>query len=170
MSTPNFSDPPPTAILIAKRGRTKPAAKSRVSNGPPIPWMKIAIGATIAFQAVIVVTALYYLARGERQPIDDDDLVLARPAIKLPIAKMAPAVADVEDDIRNPVEVVHPIQRWDEPKEFPLRKNEFVECARIGTDIRFMSEPAEAFQRARAEKKMVFMVHLSGNLEDKEFT
>jgi len=33
-----------------------------------------------------------------------------------------------------------------------------------------MKDPPEAFQAGQAERKMVFMVHLSGNLEDKEFT
>lgn len=46
----------------------------------------------------------------------------------------------------------------------------FVNCDQIGTDVLFMKNPADAFKRARAEKKMVFMVHLSGNLEDKDFT
>jgi hypothetical protein len=47
---------------------------------------------------------------------------------------------------------------------------DFVACARIGTQVKFMKDPPDAFRRARAEKKLVFMVHLSGNLEDPEFT
>ena len=47
---------------------------------------------------------------------------------------------------------------------------DLVTCARIGTQVKFMKDPPDAFRRARAEKKMVFMVHLSGNLEDPEFT
>ena len=30
--------------------------------------------------------------------------------------------------------------------------------------------PVEAFRRARTENKLVFMVHLSGNFEDKDCT
>jgi hypothetical protein len=56
----------------------------------------------------------------------------------------------------------------------PLRKdvdlNVFASCEQIGTNILFMKNPADAFRKAREEKKLVFMVHLSGNLEDKEFT
>jgi hypothetical protein len=56
----------------------------------------------------------------------------------------------------------------------PLRKdidlNVFASCDQIGTNILFMKDPTEAFRKAREEKKLVFMVHLSGNLEDKEFT
>lgn len=42
--------------------------------------------------------------------------------------------------------------------------------ANIGTQITFVKDPPEAFQRAREEKKLVFLIHLSGNFEDKEFT
>jgi hypothetical protein len=33
-----------------------------------------------------------------------------------------------------------------------------------------MKSPPDAFVKARAEKKLVFFVHLSGNLEDPGFT
>jgi hypothetical protein len=46
----------------------------------------------------------------------------------------------------------------------------FANCEQIGTNILFVKDPPEAFKRAKAEKKLVFMVHLSGNLEDKGFT
>lgn len=46
----------------------------------------------------------------------------------------------------------------------------FASCEQIGTKILFMKDPPEAFKRAKAEKKLVFMMHLSGNLEDKGFT
>ena len=39
-------------------------------------------------------------------------------------------------------------------------------CAAI---LKYWDDDA-AFKRARQERKMVFMMHLSGNLEDKEFT
>lgn len=48
--------------------------------------------------------------------------------------------------------------------------NLFQNCEQIGTNVLFMRNPPDAFERAKAEKKMVFMVHLSGNLEDKDFT
>lgn len=40
----------------------------------------------------------------------------------------------------------------------------------LGTDLRFLKDPPEAFRLAKTEKKLVFMLHLSGNFEDKEFT
>ncbi|MBI3822690.1 MAG: hypothetical protein HY289_08420 [Planctomycetes bacterium] len=49
-------------------------------------------------------------------------------------------------------------------------RNIYADCEKIGTKVLFMKNPPDAFQRAKAEKKMVFMVHLSGNLEDKDCT
>jgi len=46
----------------------------------------------------------------------------------------------------------------------------FANCEQIGTNVLFVKEPPQAFLRAKDEKKMVFMVHLSGNLEDPGFT
>lgn len=45
-----------------------------------------------------------------------------------------------------------------------------VSCTQIGTNVLFMKDPPEAFQRAKSEKKLVFVLHLSGNFEDKGFT
>ena len=43
-------------------------------------------------------------------------------------------------------------------------------AAKLGTSINFIANPPEAFQLAKKENKIVFMIHLSGNFEDKEFT
>lgn len=48
--------------------------------------------------------------------------------------------------------------------------NIFANCQQIGTDVLFVKEPPKAFLRAADQKKMVCMVHLSGNLEDPGFT
>jgi hypothetical protein len=46
----------------------------------------------------------------------------------------------------------------------------YASCKQIGSNVLFLKDPPEAFRRARAEKKLVFIVHLSGNLEDPDFT
>jgi hypothetical protein len=43
-------------------------------------------------------------------------------------------------------------------------------AANLGTTIHFVKDPPDAFRQARKEKKLVFMIHLSGNFEEKEFT
>ena len=42
--------------------------------------------------------------------------------------------------------------------------------ADLGTSIHFVADPPEAFKQAKKENKLVFMLHLSGNFEDKCFT
>ena len=46
----------------------------------------------------------------------------------------------------------------------------YASCKQIGSNVRFVRNPVDAFQQAKAEKKMVFIAHLSGNLEDRELT
>jgi hypothetical protein len=53
--------------------------------------------------------------------------------------------------------------------EAPAR-NEPAECGKRGTSIPFVSNPADAFRKAARERKLVFVVHLSGHFEDEEFT
>jgi hypothetical protein len=43
-------------------------------------------------------------------------------------------------------------------------------CEQFGTAIHFITSPVEAFKKAHDENKLVFMMHLSGNFEDKGFT
>lgn len=44
------------------------------------------------------------------------------------------------------------------------------DCQQLGTRVQFIQNPAEAFRLAGEQKKMVFMIHLSGNFEDRGFT
>ena len=154
----------PDAILFAKRAAPKPTPKRKPVFDVNIPWVKIAIGATIGSQAILVLLALFYLARGDRQPIDDD--FLDRPIkVERPLAK-AQLPIERDEEAPKPKAILPP----EEFEDGPLLNDDIVDCAQIGTNVRFMKEPAAAFQKARAEKKMVFMVHLSGDLEDKDFT
>jgi hypothetical protein len=81
------------------------------------------------------------------------------PAIKILPEEIVPRDANgpMDDDLRPAAK-----KAWG--------AGDFVTCARIGTQVQFMKDPPDAFRRAKAEKKLVFMVHLSGNLEDPEFT
>jgi hypothetical protein len=51
-----------------------------------------------------------------------------------------------------------------------LNPSVFASCTQVGTGVNLMKDPTEAFKKARAENKLVFMINLSGNLEDQEFT
>lgn len=39
-----------------------------------------------------------------------------------------------------------------------------------GTRVDFLCSPQEAAERAQKEKKLYFLLHVSGNFEDKKFT
>jgi hypothetical protein len=43
-------------------------------------------------------------------------------------------------------------------------------CSAHGTTIDFLDTPKEAAAQARKEKKLVFVLHVSGNFEDPRFT
>ncbi len=145
MSRPNSSDSYPNAILVKKEPQARKA-----SSATQLPWMYIAIGGGIAWVLVVLLVLAVSSIQGVR-PIEEEALPI--PAIR-PQAAAAPKAAEPAA-----------------PQELkPLEKEDFVDCAQIGTEVRFLKDPAAAFQRAAAEKKMVFMMHLSGNLEDKDFT
>lgn len=91
-----------------------------------------------------------------------------RPAVEeeapmLEIAAAAPPV--VEPSRPEAAPVVEPRR----PRK-TIDLNVYANCAAIGTDILFVKDPPEAFRRAKAENKLVYMMHLSGNLEDPGFT
>jgi hypothetical protein len=43
-------------------------------------------------------------------------------------------------------------------------------CSNHGTTIDFLDTPKEAATQAKKEKKLVFVLHVSGNFEDPRFT
>jgi hypothetical protein len=43
-------------------------------------------------------------------------------------------------------------------------------CGRFGTQVDFVGTPSEAARKARAEEKLVFVLHISGHFEDPRFT
>jgi hypothetical protein len=168
--------PIPDAILVTPQG-SKTAPRRRNSLTPVLAgWMPTIIGGTIAFLGLLVLVAFYLVMRGDRQRLDEE-LLGAPPAepVERRVAgnKKAEVREVAEGNGGGEVAVAKPIEPGNEPLDDlprPGRLDEFVECARIKTDVRFMKEPADAFKRAREEKKLVFMMHLSGNLEDVEFT
>ncbi len=169
MSQPHSSDRLPTVILVTPPNKTdKRSPRRKASSGGEIPWMKVAIGASVAWTAVILVMGLYFVLRGDRQPIDEGGLPPV-PAVKPVAQDLVPLqpVQVAEDRL-----VLQPAAapKVEELPALPANKHDFIDCEQIGVNVLFMKDAAEAFQCGQAEKKTVFIVHLSGNLEDKEFT
>jgi len=75
--------------------------------------------------------------------------------------------------VEEPVALVPAVPLGPQPGKPARRQVDtkiYQSCDQIGTDVLFMKDPFEAYKKAKEEKKMVFMVHLSGNLEDPGFT
>jgi hypothetical protein len=53
----------------------------------------------------------------------------------------------------------------EQPAAIPAEKDNT-----CGTKIQFQSSPTAAYKKARAESKLVFILHVSGNFEDPQFT
>jgi hypothetical protein len=56
-----------------------------------------------------------------------------------------------------------------EAKKDPADDNKDT-CRRFGTAVDFAESPMEAFKQATKEKKLTFVLHISGNFEDSKFT
>jgi hypothetical protein len=137
---------------VARSNRKKVFGKGQ------IPWFHVAIAGGGLWVIIVLVVAGLSAFQNNSVPKEEQ---LPLPAIK-PIAPgFAAAPVPKPADAPNAAAA---------PEIKPLQKEDFVDCQQIGTDVRFLKNPTEAFQRAAVEKKMVFVMHLSGNLEDKDFT
>lgn len=94
------------------------------------------------------------------------DTQVAREAKSSPELKTEPELVKVEE--AKPQAAKRIKSQQPAPKDLDLAV--FANCKEIGTNVLFVKNPPDAFKRAKAENKMVFMVHLSGNLEDPGFT
>jgi hypothetical protein len=108
----------------------------------------------------------------------DEDL---KAVIEAPALRARPLPLPESVDLPPPVEIVPDVaptltEPVPPPAPEPKRPRKavdltvFANCEAIGTDVLFVKDPPEAFRRARQEKKLVYVMHLSGNLEDKDFT
>lgn len=81
-----------------------------------------------------------------------------------------PEVVEETTEVEEPKPQKVKRARPEQPAPKGLDLAVFANCEEIGTNVLFVKNPPEAFKRAKAENKLVFMVHLSGNLEDPGFT
>jgi len=108
--------------------------------------------------------------------------VVQEPAVEHPAPEFVHPVVPVEPPVpvappvagpKAVVPVAFPPEADLEPEEVAKAQEQAkkcVKCREFGTSIEFLENPPDAFKKARAFGKQVFMVHLSGNFEDKEFT
>ena len=55
-------------------------------------------------------------------------------------------------------------------KDGPIKPSEKPTCGEYGTSVHFYASPSDAAKQALKEQKLVFVLHVSGNFEDSEFT
>jgi hypothetical protein len=56
------------------------------------------------------------------------------------------------------------------PAAEPAKKKPAAGCGSHGTSVEFVDTPSEAARLAKKEKKLVFVLHVSGHFEDPRFT
>ncbi len=176
--------PPRVGKLVSVTRRQRPPATplevALPARDPEVPWLIVAtmcgVGAWLVVLALLAVSGM----SGPRRHVE---MAGANPII-VEIEHPAPAVED--EVLQRPAALAAGLERRpapglpDPPPLAPLPAEEpaiapppgKAACAadQLGTDICFVKHPPDAFRQARKDGKLVFMVHLSGNFEDREFT
>jgi hypothetical protein len=107
-------------------------------------------------------------------------------AVALPQAELDNAIPPPREVVVRPAEpvavpIVVPVPVPSEtvaaakPPEFQLPASELLPvaqdgCQTYGTKVRFHKDPAAAMTEARASKRMLFVLHISGHFDDPGFT
>jgi len=95
-----------------------------------------------------------------------------KPSADLPETAVKTAVPEgpPERDPRLPPELIEE-KAADLPKPFdPEAAPRLKKPLTCGTSITFCDDPDAAFQQGKADRKMVFIIHVAGNFEDSGFT
>jgi hypothetical protein len=102
----------------------------------------------------------------------DEALPAAQPVLTEPVAAAVPvpAAKPAEDNPRPPTPG-EPPDSLPEPSAPPLGDSAPVcETQNYETSVAFLGSPAQAGKQAEREGKLVFLLHISGNFEDRQFT
>jgi hypothetical protein len=164
-----------------------------------VPWRHVLIAASAVWTLCVLTVGILVAAAqppaADRAalalvpaPVPSDE-VEATPLLATPLLASLPAPVDMEEDSPLPAKIDPPrvplaalvpavkppvIPKLPEADLGPAipeaPAGPAVGGAKLGTPITFVAAPPDAFKLARQENKLVFMIHLSGNFEDKEFT
>jgi hypothetical protein len=169
--------PPPCLGILAKK--PKPASRQAPFRKPPLLyWQPVA--AAVVITLVLVVTLSVATRPGYSSPQDapvvsplipEDDAVPSGPVVEpvpvteVPVARAARKAGP--DDAGMPLAVLKPalfFSRADERLTAQPGKPTF------GTAVQFERNPSEAALVAEKEGKLLFLLHVSGDFEESEFT
>jgi hypothetical protein len=56
------------------------------------------------------------------------------------------------------------------PREHPPAEEKDLPCETYGTSVKFAPSQAQAAREALKDKKLLYVMHISGNFEDAKFT
>ncbi len=185
----------PVGILVSvtdsscKRAQRIIRPRKPVSPVPwrsPLPWREVLVAVSAVWLVLVVGVALW-AGSSTPAPAPAQEIAVAAVPASAPAADVAAPVAVELADLAAtapepeptplldrlpsvPASVALPVSPTPRPVP-PVAPDVPKSCtARLGTPIDFVVDPPEAFRRAKAENKLVFMIHLSGNFEDQEFT
>ncbi len=183
-----FARPRPRPPLVRRPDPPPATLRQR------IPWCAVLVGAsTVWTMALVVVACLAGPGDAPAVPQTPPPVALAQFAAPAPVAAVeappavvpAPPVADEPEVPPLPPIADGPalglviLKQKEGPEPAPApagvkpiapEEKPATCAANLGTRIPFVKDPPEAFQLARKERKLVLMIHLSGNFEEKEFT
>jgi hypothetical protein len=158
----------PTTALPARRARPRPLLNWR------------AVAAAMAVGVLLVSGVLAWLVTHpsarkapepvvtQADPVPDESARDPQEGGCGPALDERPVVARAPTEVLVPVQTLVPAGEPAQPApEADPPRPAGVTC---GTSVEFVSNPVDAAAQARREKKLLFVLHVSGNFEDPQFT
>jgi hypothetical protein len=105
--------------------------------------------------AAVVAMAVLEETECGQVPVDE------QPVVPLDLPRQPAATAQVPPKASEATKALEPD---------PVRSPERPARESFGTSIEFVSNPTDAARLARQENKLLFVLHISGNFEDDQFT
>jgi hypothetical protein len=152
-------------------------------------WWVVAVAGFAAALLVVVGVSLIYLLgrppaeyRAEQKPPPQQPAVPVIPIAARPVAPTAAAAPEPPADelneetpaVAQPQFVLTPEARVVRPTLLPQSEltlgTEVPDGETYGTRVLFLRNPEEAAQQALKARKLLFVLHLSGNFDDAQFT
>lgn len=150
-----------------------PSKPPPLPQAPALQWPIVLAAAAVAFTVVAGIAAWIVTHPGRSAP---PSVAAAPPPVQvdaMPLLVSAPRPTG--DDMRLSAKTVTPaplprperVRLIDLPAPLSPAKPAY---ETYGTSVHFLSNPAEAAAQARREKKLLFVLHVSGNFEESCFT
>jgi type IV secretory pathway VirB10-like protein len=188
--------PPPLPYSYVRRFDT-PSRTNECRSIFRLDWSPILVAASASL-ALSVGVAVWIAAHPHKTPRPSEPALaavvavpnepLAPPPPGAPILAVTPAVhrapspdaivshfTSIEEEpppLPPPPSPPRPPQRLEQPPPLPVVEADPKQCAgeTYGTQVLFLNDREAAADRARRERKLLFVMHISGNFEDSCFT